>query len=388
MVRNLDSACPHTWYGACKVLDTMLDPARKLRIAQVAPLYESVPPKLYGGTERIVSYLTEELAALGHEMTLFASGDSVSSARIIAQCARALWLTDCPDPHSYHFKMVEEVYRRRHEFDVIHFHLDFSHFGAPPLHRFVHATTMHGRLDVPSLAPFDDDFADMPLVSISMQQRSPLPDAHWVANIPHGLPQDLHRLGEGGDYLAFVGRLSAEKRVDRAIEIAERAGLPLKIAAKIDPTERAYFEAVVKPLLGKSHVEFIGEVGEADKGELLRNAQALLFPIDWPEPFGLVMIEAMACGAPVIAYRSGSVPEVIEEGVTGFIVDSIDEAVRAVDRTKYLSRANIRKQFEKRFSARRMANDYLELFTRLGNLDARDRSRRPGLSHPGDKLAR
>lgn len=366
----------------------MLNAPRKLRIAQVAPLYESVPPKLYGGTERIVSYLTEELVALGHDVTLFASGDSQSRARLISPCPRALWLTDCADPFPPHLSMLEQVYRRRDEFDVVHFHLDFLHFRSPPTHRFVHATTLHGRLDAPRIMPLHAQFADMPLVSISMQQRTPMPGANWVANVSHGLPAGLHRLGEGGDYLVFVGRLSVEKRVDRAVEIAERAGLPLKVAAKIDPTEQDHFEAVIKPLLAKPHVEYLGEVGEADKGELLRNARALIFPIDWPEPFGLVMIEAMACGTPVIAYRSGSVPEVIDEGITGFVVNSLDDAVLAVERTKRLSRQAVRKQFEVRFTARRMATDYLKLFTCLGTLDARDRSRRAGLSYPRDKLAR
>lgn len=369
----------------------MVNVPRKLRIAQVAPLYESVPPKLYGGTERIVSYLTEELVAQGHEVALFASGDSQTQARLIAQCPVALWQTESPDPIVNHFKMLDDVYRRRHEFDVVHFHLDFLHFGSPPRHPFLHATTLHGRLDVPCLVPLHGQFSDMPLVSISMQQRTPLPAANWVANVSHGLPAELHRLGDGGNYLAFVGRLSAEKRVDRAIEIAERAGLPLKIAAKIDPTEQDHFETVIRPLLAKPHVEYLGEVGESDKGELLRNARALLFPIDWPEPFGLVMIEAMASGTPVVAYRSGSVPEVIDDGLTGFVVGSIDEAVRAVERTAHLSRAAIRQRFEARFTAKRMATDYLKLFTCLGTIDARTgsgRSGRPGLPHPGNKLAR
>lgn len=365
----------------------MLDVSQKLRIAQVAPLYESVPPKLYGGTERVVSYLTEELVALGHDVTLFASGDSATSARLIPQCERALWFMDCKDPIPQHFRMLENVYRARNDFDIIHFHLDFQHFGAPPAPTFAHATTLHGRLDVPSLIDLQDQFSDTPLVSISMQQRGPFPNANWVANVGHGLPIDLHREGPGGEYLAFVGRLSAEKRADRAIEIAEQAGLPLKIAAKIDPTEIDYFQAVIEPLFAKPHVEYLGELGEADKGELLRHARALVFPIDWPEPFGLVMIEAMACGTPVIGYRCGSVPEVLEEGVTGFVVDSIEAAVSAVERAKFLSRTHIRQRFEARFSATRMAKDYLGLYHQLGSFDARDRSGSPGLSHPGHKLA-
>lgn len=366
----------------------MLDVPQKLRIAQVAPLYESVPPKLYGGTERVVSYLADELVALGHDVTLFASGDSVSRARIISQCDQALWLTDCQDPIPRHFKMLDDVYRRLHEFDVVHFHVDFEHFGAPPTEQFVHATTLHGRLDIPCLASLQDKFSDMPLVSISMQQRKPFLHGNWVANIGHGLPLDLHHAGPGGHYVAFVGRLSMDKRPDRAVEIAERAGVQLKVAAKIDPTQTDYYTEVIEPLFAKPHVEYIGEVDEAAKGALLRHARALVFPIDWPEPFGLVMIEAMACGTPVVAFRCGSVPEVIDEGVTGFVVDSIDEAVIAVDRAKSLSRAKVRERFEARFSATRMANDYLELYHILGSFDARDGLRSPRLSHPGHKLAR
>lgn len=338
---------------------------KKLRIAQVSPLYESVPPKLYGGTERVVSYLTEELVARGHEVTLFASGDSISRARLVAPCPQALWRLGSTEPLGHHHSMVKEVYRLRSEFDVVHFHLDFDHLGAPPRHRFAHATTQHGRLDLPSVETAASQFLEMPQVSISMQQRQPLAQANWAANISHGLPLDLHRVGNGGDYLAFVGRLSPEKRVERAIEIAERAGFRLKIAAKIVPSESAYFESIVKPLLGKPHVEYLGELDEAGKGELLRNAHALLFPIDWPEPFGLVMIEAMASGCPVIGYRSGSVPEVIDDGVTGYVVESIDEAVRAVERVRALSRAAVRERFELRFSVERMADQYIDLYASL-----------------------
>lgn len=344
----------------------MLDSTPKLRIAQVAPLYESVPPRLYGGTERIVSYLTEELVALGHDVTLFASGDSVSSARIIPQCEQALWITNSGDPISQHSKMLEQVYHRRSDFDAVHFHLDFQLLGSPPPAQLVHATTVHGRLDVPCLSALQGKFRAMPLVSISMQQRDPFPDGTWVANIGHGLPLALHHPGPGGDYLAFVGRLSRDKRVDRAVEISERAGLRLKVAAKIDPTEEQFYRDVVAPLWAKPHVEYLGELDEVAKGELLRHARALVFPIDWPEPFGLVMIEAMACGTPVIAYRCGSVPEVVDEGVTGFVIDSIDDAVLAVERSKSLSRAKVRERFEARFSATRMANEYLALYARLG----------------------
>jgi glycosyltransferase involved in cell wall biosynthesis len=363
-------------------------PIRNLRIAQVSPLYESVPPTLYGGTERIVSYLIDELIELGHDVTLFASGDSTSRARLIAPCARALRLANCVDPLPSHFAMLEEVYRRLDEFDVVHFHIDYLHFPSTRREHFVHATTLHGRLDQANLERFYDEFSDMPVIAISKAQRAPLPRANWVGCVPHGLPLELHQIGTGGNYLAFVGRMSREKRVDRAIEIAERSGLPLKIAAKVDRLESDYFADTLEPLLARSHVEFLGELGEADKGELLRNARALVFPVDWPEPFGLVMIEAMACGTPVIAYRNGAVPEVIEDGVTGFIVDSVDEAVEAVERAKYLSRAAVRQRFEARFSARRMASDYVEVYHHLINQDARDRTREPGLLHPGHELAR
>ncbi len=374
-----------SWYRACTASVHMLRAHRRLRIAQVSPLYESVPPKLYDGTERIVSYLTEELVDQGHDVTLFASGDSRSRARVIAPCARALRLADVHDPLPYHFAMLEAVYRRADDFDVIHFHCDYIHYASSRRLSVSHATTLHGRLDLPDLVPLYEEFADVPVVSVSMAQRAPL-DANWIGTVYHGLPLDLHELGAGGDYLAFVGRVSPEKRLDRAIEIAERAGMPLKVAAKVDKPDREYHEQVIAPLLrGAKRVEFLGELDEHDKTALLRGARALVFPIDWPEPFGLVMIEAMACGTPVIAWRMGSVPEVIDDGVTGAIVDSIDAAVAAVDRVGALSREAVRAQFEHRFSATRMARDYVELYH---HLDARDRStQQPGLLHPGHQLA-
>lgn len=339
-----------------------------MRIAQIAPLYESVPPQLYGGTERVVSYLTEALAALGHEVTLFASGDSRTRARLVAVGERALRLQgkQVTDPISHHIRLVERVFRQAAEFDILHFHIDYLHFPLARRGLTPTLTTLHGRLDLPDLAPLFAEFDDLPVVSISEAQRAPLPHARWVGTVPHGLPRGLHAFHPQPDgYLAFLGRVSPEKGVDRAIEIASRAGLPLKIAAKVDRADRAYFNAVIRPLLINPWVEFIGEISEAEKDSFLGRARALLFPIDWPEPFGLVMIEALACGTPVIAYGHGAVPEVLEPGVTGFIVSSQDEAVRAVTQVERLSRADCRGSFERRFTARRMAQDYLALYERL-----------------------
>ncbi|HEY1813664.1 MAG TPA: glycosyltransferase family 4 protein [Kofleriaceae bacterium] len=341
-------------------------PRRPLRIAQVAPLYESVPPARYGGTERIVSYLTEELVGLGHDVTLFASGDSQSRARLIAPCARALRLAKVPDPMPPHYLMFEEVYRRKGEFDVVHFHVDYLHF---PITRragsMTHVTTLHGRLDLPHVCDLYREYREMPLVSISEAQRKPLPEARWIATVPHGIRPGLHREGAGGGYLAFVGRISRDKRPDRAIKIADAAGLPLRIAAKIDAADAAYFKHEIEPMLKSPRVEFLGEIDEAAKGELFRGARAVLFPIDWPEPFGMVMIEAMACGTPVIAFRNGAVPEVIDDGVTGFIVNDLDHAIAAVKRVGELSRHAIRERFESRFSAVRMANEYVDVYRKL-----------------------
>ncbi len=335
-----------------------------MRIAQVAPLFESVPPKHYGGTERIVSYLTEELVRAGHDVTLFASGDSVTQARLIAGCARSLRLDRrCVDHLAHHVVMLDRVLQRAHEFDVIHFHLDYLHF--PFVRRFSvrHLTTLHGRLDIPDLAPLYEQFRDIPVISISDAQREPLPWANWRGTIYHGLPEDLfHFRPNRGSYLAFLGRIAPEKRVDRAIEIAKRAGMLLKIAAKVDQADKRYFKRVVEPLLDDSVVEWVGEITDEQKGEFLGNAYALLFPIDWPEPFGLVMIEAMACGTPVIAYDDGSVPEVLEEARTGFIVTKLEDATEAVDRVASLSRARCRRVFEKRFTSTRMASRYVKIY--------------------------
>lgn len=337
-----------------------------MKIAQVAPLYESVPPEQYGGTERVVSYLTEELVALGHEVTLFASGDSITSAELVPCCPRSL-RTDPNriDPLVHHYLMLEEVFKRASQFDLAHFHIDYLHFPLSRRSRISQLTTLHGRLDLPDLAPLYRQFRDMPLVSISDAQRRPLPWAQWLGTVYHGLPEDLFKFHEApGDYLACLGRVSPEKRVDRAIEIAKRAGMPLKIAAKVDKVDRDYFENVIKPMLDPSLVEFIGEIGGKEKEEFLGKAYALLFPIDWPEPFGLVMIEAMACGTPVIAWPHGSVPEIMEDDA-GFIVNSVKEAARAVESLTSFDRRRCREVFERRFTAARMARDYVNIYERL-----------------------
>jgi glycosyltransferase involved in cell wall biosynthesis len=340
-----------------------------MRIAQVAPLYESVPPALYGGTERVASYLTEELVRQGHQVTLFASGDSRTAAELIAPCPRALRLDrSCRDVMAAHVLMLELVAQEARRFDLIHFHCDYLHY---PLTRRLgvrHLTTLHGRLDLPELVPVYKQFPEVPLVSISDSQRRPLPWVNWQATVYHGLPTDLHTFREEpGQYLAFLGRISPEKRVDRAIAIAQQVGMPLRIAAKVDAADRAYFEAEIEPLLKKAgrHVEFIGEVGGRDKDEFLGGAHALMFPIDWPEPFGLVMIEALACGTPVIAFRNGSVPEILEDGTSGFVVDSLDQAAAAVGKVAALSRRRCREVFEDRYCVARMARDYLRVYRRL-----------------------
>jgi glycosyltransferase involved in cell wall biosynthesis len=339
-----------------------------MKIAQVAPLYESVPPQCYGGTERVVSYLTEELVRQGHDVTLFASGDSRTAARLVACCPRALRLGGCVDQLAHHFLLLECVFRQAANFDVVHFHCDYLHFPWSRRHPCRHVTTLHGRLDIPDLPPVYREFAGEPVVSISDAQRRPLAWANWQGTVYHGLPEDLYRFRERpGRYLAFLGRISPEKRVDRAIEIALRTGLPLRIAAKVDRADRDYYHDEVEPLLRKSRplVEFIGEIGETEKDDFLGEALALLFPVDWPEPFGLVMIEAMACGTPVIAWRKGSVPEVMEDGVTGFVVEDMEQAVCAVGRLGSISRAACRRTSERRFSVRRMAEDYLAVYRRL-----------------------
>ena len=338
-----------------------------MRIAQIAPLAEAVPPKGYGGTERVVSYLTEELVALGHDVTLFASGDSATSARLAPMWPRGTRLDpEIHDPLAPVFHMLERVRERAHEFDVLHFHLDYLPFRLFSAQPTPFLSTMHGRMDLPEARPVYEAHSDLPLVSISDAQRRPLPGANWVATIHHGLPERLLvPRPVRPSYLAFLGRISPEKRVDRAVEIAGRAGLPLKVAAKVDRAELDYFEERIRPLLSRPHVEFVGEIGEAEKAAFLSGAHALLFPIDWPEPFGLVMIEAMACGTPVVAFDQGSVPEVLEDGLTGFVVDDVEGAVRAVARVPELSRAAVRRRFEQRFTARRMARDYLGVYARL-----------------------
>jgi glycosyltransferase involved in cell wall biosynthesis len=359
-----------------------------MKIAQISPLVESCPPKLYGGTERIVSYLTEELVRQGHDVTLFASGDSQTSARLEAGCEVALRLDPrVKDPNAYHIVMLDKVRRMADEFDVLHFHVDVLHY--PLIREFADrtVTTLHGRLDLQELRPVYTTFRGAPLVSISNDQRKPMPPVNWAGTVHHGLPRDLLPLNpalEGG-YLAFLGRISPEKRPDRAIEIAKRAGARLKIAAKIDRVDEAYWNDVIGPLVAATpNVEFVGEISEREKADFLGNAAALLFPIDWPEPFGLVMVEAMACGTPVIAFRRGSAPEVIDDGVTGFLVDDISGAVAAVARVDALDRARTRAVFERRFAIERVASDYLRIYRSLpGFLRAgRQHFRASGVEEP------
>jgi glycosyltransferase involved in cell wall biosynthesis len=341
-----------------------------MRIAQIAPLCESVPPKLYGGTERVVSYLTEELVRQGHDVTLFASGDSITAARLVPGCEAALRLGDeACDIVPYHVTQIEQLRARASEFDVLHFHTDYLHF---PLMRELAVpsiTTLHGRLDMSWVAPFYRAFPDQPLVSISDHQRLPMPPVNWAATIHHGLPPNLlpfspmPRPMEDGGYLAFLGRISPEKRPDRAIEIAVRTGQRLKIAAKIDRVDEEYWTTMIKPMVDRSPlIEYVGEINESQKAAFLGGATGLLFPIDWPEPFGLVMIEAMACGTPVLAYLCGSVSEILRDGVTAFLVSSMDEAVAAAPRLATLDRARIRREFDTRFSASTMARDYLRVY--------------------------
>ena len=340
----------------------------KMKIAQIAPLVESVPPRLYGGTERIVSYLTEGLVALGHDVTLFASGDSITAATLAPCVPKALRLdASVRDPIPYYMLMLDQVRQRAGEFDIFHFHIDQFHF---PLFRAFAGrtvTTLHGRQDLPDLLPLYVGFDDMPLISISEAQRRPVPNANFAATIYHGLPLVLHRPVERpqGAYVAFLGRISPEKRPDRAISIARALGMPLKIAAKVDRADETYFRTQIEPLLKGPGVEFIGEINEEQKTQFLGNALALLFPVDWPEPFGLSMIEAMACGTPVLAFRCGSVPEIVEDGITGVIVDTVEQAIAALPRVIALDRKKVRKRFEQRFSANRMANDYIDVYRRL-----------------------
>ncbi|SFI10061.1 glycosyltransferase family 4 protein [Planctomicrobium piriforme] len=338
-----------------------------MKIAQVSPLHESVPPRCYGGTERIVSYLTEALVEMGHDVTLFASGDSKTSADLCSVVPQSLRLDEKrKDPVIYHMLQLAEVARAAHKFDIIHFHTDFLHF---PLFRHIDTpqlTTLHGRLDLDDLMPIYDEFSDMPVVSISDSQRKPLPQANWFATVYNGVPEETYDFqAQPGKYFAFVGRVSPEKGTHRAIEIALRLGIPLKIAAKIDPVDREYFETEIKHHLDNPLIEYLGEVNESQKNVLLGGALAALFPIDWPEPFGLVMIEAMACGTPVIAFRHGSVPEVMVDGVTGFVVDTVDEAVAACQRLGEIDRRACRNHFEAKFSSARMAEGYLAAYRKL-----------------------
>ena len=353
-----------------------------MRIAQVAPLWESVPPKLYGGTERVVSYLTEELVRQGHEVTLFASGDSETLARLEASCPHALRLnTGLVNRDAPLILMQEKAFGAMAErFDIIHSHLDFLSF---PLSRRCATpvlTTLHGRLDLPELVPIFGEYADMPLVSISNSQRLPLADANWQATVYHGLP-DLYRFHpDRGNYLAYLGRICPEKRPDHAIEIAKRVGIPLRIAAKVDPVDREYFETQIAPLLDHPLVEYLGEIGDAEKCDFLGDAAAVLCTYDWPEPFGIVLIEALACGTPVFAYRRGSIPEIIDDGVTGFICDSMEEMVEKIEHLPLLERHACRASFEERFTAKRMVNDYLAVYERLAAVPARTRALSNGRS--------
>jgi glycosyltransferase involved in cell wall biosynthesis len=339
-----------------------------MRIAQVAPLAESVPPRLYGGTERVVAYLVDELVRMGHDVTLFASGDSRTRGSLAAVCPEGLRLSSgLRDPIAWHLLMIERIARRAEEFDAVHFHVAPFHFSTARRLDVPHVTTLHGRLDLADLEGLYAEFNDIPVVSISNAQRAPLPYANWIGTVHHGLPPDELRFSPRADgYLAFLGRISPEKRVDRAIAIAKACGRPLRIAAKVDPADAAYFAREIRPLLDDPLVTFIGEIGAAEKNALLGQARALLFPIDWPEPFGLVMVEALACGTPVVAFRGGSVGEVIEDGVTGFIVDSMEAAIEAAARVETLERRACREAFESRFTVERMASEYLELYDTAG----------------------
>jgi glycosyltransferase involved in cell wall biosynthesis len=339
-----------------------------MKIAQIAPLMESVPPRLYGGTERIVSYLTDELVRLGHDVTLFATADSITAAELVGCASTALRLDgNVRDPIPYYLLMLDRVRRLAEEFDILHFHIDQFHF---PLFRRMAdrtVTTLHGRQDLPDLKPLYLGFSEMPLVSISDGQRRSIPNANVVATVHHGIPTNLHKpnYNPRGGYVAFLGRISPEKRPERAILIARTLGLTLKIAAKVDKVDETYFREQIAVLLSDPGVEFVGEIDERGKAEFLGEAQALLFPIDWPEPFGLVMIEAMACGTPVLAFRQGSVPEIIDQGVTGAVVDTMEEAVRMLPQVLALDRHAVRRRFEQRFSSARMATDYVALYHSL-----------------------
>jgi glycosyltransferase involved in cell wall biosynthesis len=353
----------------------------RLRIAQIGPLYERIPPKLYGGTERIVSYITEELVRRGHDVTLFAAGDAKTSAKLHPACPQALRLMGKQDLGAFlQLPMLSDVYENADDFDVIHSHIDYWSFAFAALSRTPSVSTMHGRLDIEDLKPVYGRYKSMPLVSISDAQRSPLSFMNWVSTIYHGLPRDLLTYSEGpGKYLAFLGRISPEKRPDLAIDVARKAGIPIKLAAKVDVVDRAYFDQVIKPRLALPGVEYIGEIDESQKNEFLGNALALMFTIDWPEPFGLAMIEALACGTPVVARPCGSVPEVLRDGVTGIIASEFDDMVQAVKKIESISREGCRKEFEARFTAEVMAAQYERVYCELIS------ARRNGF-HPGARL--
>jgi glycosyltransferase involved in cell wall biosynthesis len=349
---------------------------KRLRIAQVSPLFESVPPKLYGGTERVVSFLTEELVTMGHEITLFASGDSVTTARLVSICDRALRLNSaCIDQLASHVAMVQMVQNELENFDVIHYHIDYLHYPVSRLQPFPHVTTLHGRLNICELKELYKVFDDMPVISISLAQRQPMPHINWFGNVYHGLPPTLLQPSFAeGKYLAFLGRISPEKGIDRAIEIAKRSGIPLKVAAKIDKADETYFEQHIKGMFNHPLVEFVNEINENEKQEFLSNAIALLFPINWPEPFGLVMIEAMACGTPVIAYKNGSVPEIVEHQRNGFVVEDQEQAVKAVQNISLIERRECRRIFEDRFTSERMAQDYVNIYQRMIDLSGKKKN--------------
>jgi glycosyltransferase involved in cell wall biosynthesis len=357
-----------------------------MRIAQIAPLFETVPPKQYGGTERVASYLTEELVRQGHEVTLFASGDSVTTARLISPCAKSIRQT--VNDHSLvpQLIMLEQLKREASEFDITHFHIDYIHYPLLRQNNIPSLTTLHGRLDMPQLIPLYQEFSEIPVISISDAQRIPLPWINWKGTVYHGLPTDLYSLNKKPQgYAAFLGRISPEKRPDRAIEITRRAGMKLKIAAKIGYPDQDYWENYIKPMIQKNpHVEFIGEITENEKNEFLGNATVLLTPIDWPEPFGLVMIEAMACGTPVIAYRFGSTPELIKNGINGYIVDNINAAVKCLNKIGEIDRTRCRRYFEEYFSVEQMAREYVRIYERLlsteSDFDTPTYSLLPGLN--------
>src|SRR6266568_221109 len=340
-----------------------------MKIAQVASLFESVPPKKYGGTERVVSWLTEELVRMGHDVTLFASGDSMTTAKLVPACKESLRLSpESVDHLAHHIVLLEHILSHKDEFDLIHFHIDYLHYPFSRRVRYRHVTTLHGRLDLPDLVPLYEIYNDMPVISISDAQRDPLPHLNWQGTVHHGLPRDsfaFHRKPGPERYLGFLGRTSPEKGLDRAIEIAKRAGMTLKIAAKIDKADQEYFDTCIQPLLDDPGIEFLGEIGFPEKNDFLGNATAVLFPVSWHEPFGLVMIEAMACGTPVIAFRRGSVSEVMKDGMTGFVVEDVDGAVKAVEQLPTVSRQACRRYFDEHFTAMRMALDYLAIYRRL-----------------------